>query len=263
MNNILQLSALFIAQLGFGSALILPFFPLKATGKSFHRFYYGFILILFGIFSICLYRLGQPHLNFITFSGLACWIWILSFTKAFSKVESIMIWFFALCSLALLYIYPQKYLFHHVSLKTYTITFLFMLTSTIFLSFHLMNMIFGHWYLVNKEIPIKHLIKTCQNLIIFSYVRVISVGIAIYLAYSEMTISSFSRLTDFMGHGIFFWARILAGLALPVLVSHLAYASAKIHSNQSATGILYAGTIFVIMGEIMALYLFSITGIFF
>ena len=39
--------------------------------------------------------------------------------------------------------------------------------------------------------------------------------------------------------GIFFWQRVLFGLAGPAVLSYLTWETAKIQSTQSATGILY------------------------
>lgn len=261
MNNILQISTLFLAQLGFGSALVLPFFPLRVAGKSFVRFYLGLIVITLGLFLLCLHRLDQITRNYLIITALALWIWALSFRKNFSKIENALIWFFSFCSLIILYSYPARFLFHGLGLFQSLVPFTLLLSASIFLCFHLMNMIFGHWYLVNRDLPIDHLIKTSRNLVLFSYFRVVTVAISTYLAYDLMNTDTFNRLTDILGHGVFFWARILAGLGIPLLVAHLAYASAKIKSNQSATGILYAGCVFVLMGEIMALYLYTLTGI--
>ncbi len=263
MNNILQISTLFLAQVGFGSAVLLPFFPLKVTGKSFVRFYFGMIVVILALFLLCLYRLDQSLKNYAVLTTFATWIWALSFREQFTKLETVLIWCFAGLSLVFLYTYPLHHVFHAENFFQTIAPYFLLLSGSIFVAFHLMNMIFGHWYLVNRELPIEHLIKTSRNLIFFSYFRAATVGVSIYLAYTTMSIEAFTRLTDILGHGIFFWARILAGLGLPLFVAHLAYESAKIKSNQSATGILYAGCVFVLMGEIMALYLYSLTGIVF
>ena len=55
--------------------------------------------------------------------------------------------------------------------------------------------------------------------------------------------------------GIFFWQRVLFGLAGPLVLSYLVWETAKIRSTQSATGILYVDFFTVIVGEILAKYL--------
>lgn len=258
-----QLGAIFLAQLSFGSALLLPFFPVKITGKSFSRFYYGLITAFLAMFVIALYKLDQFQSTQLIVIALAGWMWLLTFNKAFTQNERVLMWAFAAISVSYLFIYPSKYVFHDMSLMSYVWPFMSFLVATVFLSFHIMNMIFGHWYLVNKDLPISHLVNTSRWLIYVTYLRAITVGIAVYQAYNSMSVSEFDHLIDFMGNGVFFWARICAGILLPLLVVHLSYESAKIKSNQSATGILYAGNIFVLMGEIMALYLYNVTGIIF
>jgi hypothetical protein len=55
--------------------------------------------------------------------------------------------------------------------------------------------------------------------------------------------------------GIFFWQRVLFGLAGPLVLSYLTWETAKIRSTQSATGILYVDLFTVMVGEILAKYL--------
>ena len=59
--------------------------------------------------------------------------------------------------------------------------------------------------------------------------------------------------------GIFFWQRVLFGLAGPALLSYLTWETAKIRSTQSATGILYVDFFTVVVGEVLAKYLLLAT----
>lgn len=264
MTHVLQIAAEFLAQLGFGSAILLPLFPLRATGKSFPRFYYGFIVIVLGLFLLCLYRLGQFHPNLVGIALLAGWIWAMQFfSLSITVLEEFLMRVFAVMALFFLIVYPQKYLFHGDHWLDSLLSLTGLTLGAVFLSLTLMTMIFGHWYLVNRQLDIRHLVTVSRWLVITAYLRTASVVLAVYLANGRLEPALFSRLTDFMGHGVFFWSRILCGLLVPVVVAHLAYSSAKIKANQSATGILYAGCVFVIMGEMMALYLFSVTGMVF
>ena len=52
--------------------------------------------------------------------------------------------------------------------------------------------------------------------------------------------------------GVFFWQRVLFGLAGPALLSYLTWETAKIRSTQSATGILYVDFFTVVVGEVLA-----------
>ena len=59
--------------------------------------------------------------------------------------------------------------------------------------------------------------------------------------------------------GVFFWQRVLFGLAGPVVLSYLTWETAKINSTQSATGILYVDFFTVVVGEVLAKYLLLAT----
>jgi hypothetical protein len=59
--------------------------------------------------------------------------------------------------------------------------------------------------------------------------------------------------------GIFFWQRVLFGLAGPALLSYLTWETAKIRATQSATGILYVDFFTVVVGEVLAKYLLLAT----
>ena len=58
-----------------------------------------------------------------------------------------------------------------------------------------------------------------------------------------------------MGDWIYLSARVAFGLLLPLVFSWMVIQCVKIESNQSATGILYAMTLFVFLGELTAVYL--------
>ncbi|MEM8885484.1 MAG: hypothetical protein AAGD14_15575 [Planctomycetota bacterium] len=53
---------------------------------------------------------------------------------------------------------------------------------------------------------------------------------------------------------VYFSARVMFGLVLPLVFGWMAWQCAKIESNQSATGILYAMTALVFLGEMTAVY---------
>jgi hypothetical protein len=63
------------------------------------------------------------------------------------------------------------------------------------------------------------------------------------------------------GQGIFFWFRILWGLAIPLALAVMSLHCARHRSNQSATGILYVLVVGTLIGEITAFYLTVTTGV--
>jgi hypothetical protein len=101
-------------------------------------------------------------------------------------------------------------------------------------------MILGHWYLVIPSLQVSHLQSIVKVHIASMVVRVVVVVAAIFVGivtWQPGVGPNFERYI-FSVEGIFFWQRVLFGLA-PVLLAYLTWETAKIRSTQSATGILY------------------------
>ena len=136
-------------------------------------------------------------------------------------------------------------------------------SASLILGGFLAGMIFGHWFLVNTEMPKRLLVTMAGLLIGVLAFRIAAFGATLAL---EATVvhpgeNFLAGLTSLQGHGIFFWQRVLVGLAIPAGVVAMVWNTTKIGSNQSATGIIYVGIAFVFIGELAARYLFLMTGI--
>lgn len=262
MKNIIEIATLFLAFFGFGSSVVLSFFPLRATGQSFVRYYTGQNLFFQIVFLFCLWRLGRLDYAHMIIVGLSAWTWVVSFmSQEISRIELFLVRALSVVSFLFLVEFTRTFITPPLTGAAAIAPLTIFISGALFISAFLANMIFGHWYLVNKELDICYLVTSSRQLLVLTYLRVATVIASLSIAYKSMPPDAFARLIDFMGHGVFFWARVLAGLLVPVIVAHLSYESAKIKANQSATGILYAGCVFVIMGELIALYLFVLTGI--
>lgn len=122
-------------------------------------------------------------------------------------------------------------------------------------------MILGHWYLVLPSLPVSHLQSIVKVHIASMVVRVAVVAAAVFVAIAtwEPGLGPSFRYYIFSVSGIFFWQRVLFGLAGPALLSYLTWETAKIRSTQSATGILYVDFFTVVVGEVLAKYLLLAT----
>jgi protein NrfD len=121
-------------------------------------------------------------------------------------------------------------------------------------------MILGHWYLVIPSMQVTHLQSIVKVHIASMVVRVVVVTAAIIVGVATWQPGvgpSFERYI-FSVAGIFFWQRVLFGLA-PVLLAYLTWETAKIRSTQSATGILYVDFFTVVVAEVLAKYLLLAT----
>lgn len=125
-------------------------------------------------------------------------------------------------------------------------------------------MILGHWYLVIPSLEVQHLESIVKVHIASMVVRIAVVGAAVFggLALVEAgpaaDVGSFRHYITSLD-GIFFWQRVLFGLAGPAVLSYLTWETAKIRSTQSATGILYVDFFTVVVGEALAKYLLLAT----
>ena len=122
-------------------------------------------------------------------------------------------------------------------------------------------MILGHWYLIIPSMHVGHLQSIVKLHIASMVVRMAVVTAAVFVGielWQPALGPSFRRYIFSVG-GIFFWQRVLFGLAGPALLSYLTWETAKIRSTQSATGILYVDFLTVVVGEVLSKYLLLAT----
>ena len=125
-------------------------------------------------------------------------------------------------------------------------------------------MILGHWYLVIPSLEVRHLQSIVKMHIASMVVRIAAVGAAVFAGLALMEAGPAAGVGNFRHYitsldGIFFWQRVLFGLAGPAVLSYLTWETAKIRSTQSATGILYVDFFTVVVGEVLAKYLLLAT----
>jgi protein NrfD len=122
-------------------------------------------------------------------------------------------------------------------------------------------MILGHWYLVIPSLQVSHLQSIVKVHMVSMVIRIVVVVAAVafgIVSWEPGLGPNFSHYI-FSIAGIFFWQRILFGLAGPAVLSYLVWETAKIRSTQSATGILYVDFFTVVVGEVLAKYLLLAT----
>ncbi len=131
------------------------------------------------------------------------------------------------------------------------------LTSAAMLGGACTAMTLGHWYLVIPSMQISHLQSIVRVHIASMAARVVVVGIAVWFAIATWLPDTGPSFRHYIlsVDGVFFWQRVLFGLAGPAVLSYLTWETAKIRSTQSATGILYVDFFTVVVGEVLAKYI--------
>lgn len=137
-------------------------------------------------------------------------------------------------------------------------------SSSLLLGWSLVAMLLGHWYLVAPRLTFRHLIIFCWVLLATVVLRLLAVGATLVAAAAVDELvepNPLRMLVSMEGQGMFFWFRLLWGLAIPLLLALMSLHCARQRSNQSATGILYVLLVGTFIGEITAYYLAVTTGV--
>ncbi len=125
-------------------------------------------------------------------------------------------------------------------------------------------MIFGHWYLVTPDLPVAHLSRLTAFATVAAYVK-LGLLLATIALFPDRFGGAGRSLLAIVGIGDadgapfqtqldFLWllARIFIGLIGPAILGHMTLATLRLKATQPATGILYAATVMVLMGELFA-----------
>jgi len=261
---------LFLAHLGIGIVMSLVFVSREA-GVKFFRFNAGLAAILIAI--ALAVRVGRPPVGAAAASeGFDAGM------VALICSEAALVVYWATVGRLLASVRPAiiavavgggvvALLAQAASLTAHRDALLVVLTAASFLSSAALlggactAMILGHWYLILPTMQVSHLQSVVKLHIASMLVRVAVVGAAVYIAlamWQPAAGPSFGRYIR-SAAGIFFWQRVLFGLAGPAVLSYLTWETAKIRSTQSATGILYVDFFTVVVGEVLAKYLLLAT----
>jgi hypothetical protein len=151
---------------------------------------------------------------------------------------------------------------HAVAVSGAALTTASALTSVALLGTTCTAMVLGHWYLVIPSMEVSHLQRMVGIHIGTLVARVVVVALVLALAMDD-PLATGRSLRGYVTSidGIFFWQRVLFGLAGPALLGYLTWETAKIRSTQSATGILYVDFFTVVVGEVLANYVLLSTGL--
>ncbi len=263
----------FLFQLSVGMVATVSILPTQLIDKRFFRSitFWATLFTILGLVFKYYSTFSFPAASFIkesqilyyvfVFLMFQLWARIQFWDVSVSKKELLLITMVGLVALTL-----ESLMYRPDVSPIWTQNFLLPLnfiSAALLLGGFLAGMIFGHYYLVTTEMPKRLLVTMALILIVVLVFRILAVGATLIL-YKEIIRPDGNfllALTSFQGHGIFFWERVLVGLFIPAIVVVLIWSTARIGSNQSATGIMYVAIAFVFIGELVARYLFLLSGI--
>jgi hypothetical protein len=252
---------LFLAHLGVGIAFTLVFVSREA-GVKFFRFNAGLAasLLVIGLAFRFQSISGRPSVSemaLVVSTGLTVFSWA-TIGRLFTRFRTPILAAAAIAG-AIAIVLQALEVSAGRSPAVVMLTVASFLTSAAMLGGACTAMILGHWYLVLPSMDVSHLQAIVRVHIASMAARVVVVTAAVWFALAtwrpELDAGPSFRHYILSIDGIFFWQRVLFGLAGPAVLSYLTWETAKIRSTQSATGILYVDFFTVVVGEVLAKYI--------
>jgi hypothetical protein len=123
-------------------------------------------------------------------------------------------------------------------------------------------MVFGHWYLVIPGLNLEPFRRVARGLVGVTLLRLLLLCAGLALYWNHACAGRLMPLHVFISSGsggLFFAQRVLYGIAAAVPLAVMASRCADLRSTQSATGILYALELAVMVGEGLSRHLTVLT----
>jgi len=248
MDNVKIIAEFFLLSLAWTYTLFSPIAPSKLTGEGFIKLIsnlsIGAVMVSLVIFFV---EGGKVHeLGFIL--KIIPLIALILISVFHQEEKSVLMW--------LLYAIVVSVLGIHIAAYSPVVpSVLFLFSSAMLLGIITYSMTLGHWYLVTPKISVQPLVTAGIILWIVLALKIIS---SFYYAYKNV---GFFEAQTTLGSGYAFnWLLLTMRMSFGYLVilgmSIFNWKLVKMRSTQSATGILYAMTFFVFIGELISMFLF-------
>jgi protein NrfD len=259
---------LFLAHLGVGIAFTLAFVS-RDAGIKFFRFNAGLAAMLvaialafrhgaLGSASPAVSPLDRDALLALDISAAILVVYWATIGRMFTRIRAAILAAAVAAGAAAIVLQALALSFDR-STAVQALTAASFVTSAAMLGGACTAMILGHWYLVLPSMDVAYLQSIVDLHIGSLAARVLVVAAAVWFAIAtwrpDLDVGPSFRRYIFSIDGIFFWQRVLFGLAGPAVLVPLTRATARIRSTQSATGILYVDFFTVVVGEVLAKYI--------
>lgn len=256
MNSITQIiTHFFLLSLAFGTQLLSPVVSTKLTGVGFYKLGTSIVLACL-VLAVGVDYFMEPTILPIEWLCYGILISSNIVASIFHRDDkSWLMWaiyILQICTFCVL-------AFHVFAFNPVWIMFFFM--SMALLGVSNFSMLLGHYYLVVPRLSEEPLIYCLYIFWISFFLKIIS-SLAIIFSVGRPYLSEGTILGDgYMYNWLFISMRYLWGYVAPVILSFFTYRLCKIRSLQSATGVLYIVEFFVIVGELISVYLMAKHGL--
>ncbi len=255
-NSITQvITHFFLFSLAFGTQLFGPIVSTKLTGVGFYKLGTSIVLacLVLGL-GVDFYMV--PAVSTVE---LICYCFLIGtniITSIFHRDEkTFVMWMIYVLQLVAFIVLS----FHVFTFNPLWILFFCM--SMVLLGISNFSMLLGHYYLVVPKLSEEPLIYCLYIFWISFFLKIIS-SLAVIFSFGLPYLAEGTDLGDgYMYNWLFVTMRYLWGYAAPLILSFFTFRLCKLRSIQSATGVLYIVEFFVIVGELISVYLMAKHGL--
>ena len=256
MNSNTQIiTHFFMLSLAFGTQLLSPVVSTKMTGVGFYKLGTSIVLACL-ILALGVDYYMQPALSTAEYICYGILIISNAFTYLFHKDDKT----YLMWALYVIQVITFSVLtFYVFAFNPLWITFF--MSSMLLLGISNFAMILGHYYLVVPKLSFEPLFYCLYIFWAVIFMKITS-SLSIIFSTAKPYLEEGTLLGDgYMYNWLFVSMRYLWGYAAPLILSFFTFRLCKLRSNQSATGVLYIVEFFVIVGELISVYLMAKHGL--
>jgi hypothetical protein len=241
--------------LGFGTQLLSPVVSTKLTGVGFYKLGTSIVLACL-IMALGLDFFMQPGVGAVEYWCYGILVLTNIVTYIFHRDDKTLLMWGIYILQVITFCVLTFYVF---AFNPMWITFF--LSSMLLLGISNFAMILGHYYLVVPKLTFEPLFYCLYIFWTVIFIKILS-SLSIIFSVAKPYLDEGTLLGDgYMYNWLFVSMRYLWGYAAPLILSFFTFRLCKLRSNQSATGVLYIVEFFVIVGELISVYLMAKHGL--
>jgi hypothetical protein len=254
MGNVKTIAEFFLISLAWTLTLFSPIASSKLTGNGFIKLITNLSIGSLVITLIITFMSGGNILSLPLYLKLASLVALVATTLFHRDDKSIFMW--VMYAIVVLALGTHIILFSPVLMNA-----LFLISSALLLGIITYAMVLGHWYLVVPKLS-EHPLKIAA--VITWIILAVKIAWSLFTTYKHL---DFFEEQTTLGAGYVFnnlllLMRMLFGYVVILGMSLFNWKLVKMRSIQSSTGILYAMTFFIFIGELISTYIFFNFGLY-
>lgn len=141
---------------------------------------------------------------------------------------------------------------------TYAIT---AITSSLMLGLVSAGMMFGHWYLIDPNLPVEYLISIVRMLAIALWADLAALLLALGVLELAGGAPQAAVATLIETHGMLLIARMVLGPVATLVLTWMTWQTLKVPQTMAATGLLYIAVMAAIVGEMLGRFILFRTAV--